>query len=134
MKKFFAIPVLFLALSFTLLPGGEGYRITAGKTELVARYGNEMNQVASLQLQALPSPDLYITYYHCGQPGHNRLLKLVDQNNKVVRSFNYPDAKTATSVMQLNAASIPVSNGNELQLVYSSKELPNGRVLAKILP
>ena len=123
------------AFSFAPKPGGEGFEILLNEKVMVQRYGNDLNEVQSLQLNhASASDKLTIKYYHCGKVGKNRVITFKDVDNNIIKEFHYPDANNPVAVMTLKVQDIMnLKKGNTtLRLYYSSSELTSGRMLVSI--
>ncbi|MEI2738415.1 MAG: hypothetical protein V9F01_06490 [Chitinophagaceae bacterium] len=136
-SKTSALIVICSALfSFSLKPGGEGFEIYLNNQVVIQQYGKDVNIVKSLQLVQTSTDDkLTIKYHHCGRPGKNRLVVIKDINNKILKEFHYADATTPVSAMLVNVKDIKAlkkGTSNTLKLIYSSSELPAGRILATI--
>jgi hypothetical protein len=78
--------------------------------------------------------DVY--YSHCGQTGKNRSLVLKDAQNKVIKKWEFADASGSNKAMSLKGKDImdlqKEGNGT-LKLFYSSKELPDGKMVASVV-
>jgi hypothetical protein len=115
--------------------GGEGFEISLNSKVLIQRFNTDINTLNSLQLsQASTDDQLIIKYYHCGKVGKNRMVTIKDGQNNVLKEFHYADVSTANSSMSLPVKNILdlKKNNTDLQLYYSSSELPNGRLLTNI--
>jgi hypothetical protein len=128
-----------LLFSFTPRPGGEHYRIYINKKLVVEQFvSNVARKETSLYLNQSNINDKIDVYYsHCGQNGTARHIKLVNQQNKVVKDIQFADVSGSNAMMTFNAKDIlSLQNDKEaknLQLYYYSKELPAGKLLAKIV-
>jgi hypothetical protein len=120
--------------SFTLNPGGEGFEIYLNNKVMIQKFGTEINTVQSLSLNnSSPGDKLTIKYHHCGRVGKNRIITIKDAQNKSLKEFHYADATSPASSMLVNVKeiiSLKKGNNNTLKLLYSSTEIPAGRVLA----
>lgn len=141
MKSIISKTMLFFTIGTTLLsfspkPGGEGFEIYLNNKAVIQQYGNEMNNVKSLQLnQSSPDDKLSIKYHHCGKVGKNRVVTIKDGQNNVLKEFRFADAATPLAAMALpvkDILSLKKGNTNTLKLFYSSSELLNGRMLVTI--
>jgi hypothetical protein len=133
----FALVVLCTTLfSFSTMPGGEGFEIYLNNRLLVQRFGNSMNTVQTLQLEAANVNDeLTIKYHHCGRVGKNRSLMVKNSSNQVIKLWNFTDGTDLSNPMNCKVKDL-LELGKKtttLNLYYSSSELPNGRLLASIV-
>ena len=123
------------AFSFSVFPGGEGFEISLNDKVIVQRFGNDMNNVQTLQLNSAKANDkLIIKYYHCGRVGKNRVISFKDEQNNVIKEIHFDDVNNPVAAMSLLVKDImSLKKGNTtLKLYYSSSELPKGRMLVTI--
>ena len=136
-KAMSLVAIAATLLSFSPKPGGEGFEISLNNKVLIQRFGNEMNNVSSLQLNPTSSNDqLIIKYHHCGRVGKNRVITIRDGQNNLLKEFRYADVATPVAAMSLpvkDILNLKKGNANTLKLYYSSTELPNGRLLTSIV-
>jgi hypothetical protein len=122
-------------LSFSTPPGGEGFEIYLNNRLLVQRFGADIKTVQSVQLDLrAPEDQLTIKYHHCGKVGKNRSVTIKNEDNKILKQWNFSDTKDASNAMTFKVKDI-MALGKEkttLHLYYSSSELPGGRELAAI--
>lgn len=115
--------------------GGEGFEVYLNGKLVLQQYGKNMDNVKSLQLdQSVSNGQLAIHYYHCGQPGKNRVVAIKDEQNVVLKEWRFGDASDAAAKVCCNVKDIlalpKLKAGEKVNLYYSSAELPNGRLLA----
>jgi hypothetical protein len=143
MKSITGKMIVLLAIStalfsFTARPGGEGFEIYLNNKVVLQQYGNEMNTVKKLGLDQYTATDnLGIKYYHCGKAGKNRVITIRDNQNNIIKEYRYADVTTPASAMMVPVKDIlglKKKAGSNLQLYYSSSELPKGRLLVFIAP
>jgi len=142
MKSILSKTMMLLAIAATLLSfsaklGGEGFEISLNGKVVLQKYGNDMNNVKSLQLSQVSSNDqLTIRYHHCGRVGKNRILTIKDGQNNLLKEWRFADATTPVSPMNFKVKdilSLKKTNSSVLNLYYSSSELPDGRLLTTII-
>jgi hypothetical protein len=117
--------------------GGEGFEVYINDKLVLQQYGEKMNAVKTLQLdQSVSNGQLAIRYYHCGRPGKNRVVTIKDDQNVVLKEWQFGDAKDATAKVCCNVKDIlalpKIKAGRKVSLYYASTELPNGRLLATL--
>lgn len=135
--KVCAILGLCLTLfSFTMNRGGEGFEIYLNNRLLVQQYGNNSSAVQHVSLdQRTVSGQLTVKYWHCGRRGLDRVITIKDQNNHLLKEWHFPNSNEPTPAMNCQVNEIlklKKANVTELNLYYSSSELPKGRMLASI--
>lgn len=140
------VPVLLAALatacltllSFTSPKGGEGFEIYLDNKVVLQKFGNQMNTVSVLQLDAASvNGQLQVKYHHCGQVGKNRVITITNGEAKVLKTWRYDDAKQQSAAMSCSVKDIITlqnPGAGKLNLYYSSSELPGGRLLVSIVP
>ncbi len=142
MKSIISKTMTLVAIGATLLSfsskfGGEGFEISLNGKVVLQRYGGNIDDVKTLQLnQNSPNDQLTIRYHHCGKVGKNRIVSIKDGQNKVVKEWRFADVKETVSPMNCNVKdilSLKKANSSGLKLYYSSTELPNGRLLTSII-
>ena len=153
MKKFNYQPTIFFVLllslsamlfSFSvktaekLFPsnfGGEGFEVYLNNKLVLQQFGDKMDNVKSIQLdQSASNGQLAIRYFHCGQPGKNRVVTIKDEQNVVLKEWRFGDTKDASAKLCCNVKDIlslpKIKAGKKVNLFYTSNQLPKGRLLA----
>jgi hypothetical protein len=77
--------------------------------------------------------DIY--YSHCGTIGTNRTLTVKDAQNRILKKWDFAEASAGNTAMTLKGKDIMdlQKNNATVKLFYSSKELPQGRILATVV-
>ena len=93
--------------------------------------------VKNLQLQPGSTGDkVEVVYSHCGQIGKNRSITIKDDNNKALKTWEFTDAAGSAKAMTCSLSDLVMlqkeNKLSKLNLYYSSKELPRGKLLATI--
>jgi hypothetical protein len=136
--KALALGALFTTfISFSTRMGGEGFEIYLNHKLVLQQYGNQMNNVKSLQLdQSSYNAELTIRYHHCGKVGKDRTITIKDAQNKVLKQWHFTNTTDASNAMTCKVKDIldlQKKNGRTIiNLFYSSSELPKGRLLTSI--
>lgn len=124
-------------LSFTTMPGGEGFEVFLNKKLILQRFGNQMGEAQTIRLpEGAPTDELVVKYYHCGHAGKNRIITVKNGENKTLREFRYANSANQTGGMLCKVKdiiSLKKGNNSVLKLYYSSDEIPGGRLLASIV-
>ncbi len=132
------VTTCFTLLSFTSPKGGEGFEIYLDNKVVLQKFGNQMNTVSVLELDAAAmNGELQVKYHHCGRVGKNRVITITNGEAKVLKTWRYDDTKEQAASMSCSVKEIITlqSPGTEkLNLYYSSSELPGGRLLLSIVP
>lgn len=128
--------VIITLLSFTTNKGGEGYEIYIDNKLVLQQYGNQTGNVKSLQLSRQDQDaQMIVKYWHCGRIGKSRQITIRDAQNRMLKQWNFGDAKNATTGMSCKVKDIVAlekGKTQSLNLYYSSSELPKEKLLASI--
>lgn len=124
--------------SFNTRFGGEGFEIYLNNKLVLQHYGTPTKAVKNLQLDESSYNDqLTIKYHHCGRIGKDRSIILKDEQNNVLKQWHFANANDATNAMTCKVKDIvdlQKKNGSKtINLIYSSSELPEGRLLASVI-
>jgi hypothetical protein len=128
-------------LSFSTKWGGEGFEIYLNNKLVLQQFGNQLNSIQTIQLDPGSADSrLSVKYFHCGRVGTNRSITIRDGQNRILKEWKFADVSTtAVSITDPSMTckvsdilGLKKSNPGKLNLYYSSKELPKGRILAFI--
>lgn len=142
LKSMIGIVALAFGYAFSAPAGGDSYEIYLGEKKLVQQFEYDKKPVPILTLTREDAgKPILVTYSHCGTVGRQRAI-VVRTGNGVQKKWEYPDVATATHLtgstraMKLSVnelVEIKKKNRNDdLELFYYSKELPKGKLLAKV--
>ena len=144
MKKIsFLIPGLLLSISlfvasFISPKGGEGYEIYIDNKLVIQQFGQQMKQVKNLQLNSSQiKSELNVKFFHCGMAGKSRILELRTPDKQVLKQWQFANEEAKNFAITVPVKEIldlqKKSGAGTLHLFYSSKEAPDGRLLAGIV-
>ena len=122
--------------SFSSAPGGDHYRVYLDDKLVLEQFVHLQKAMPSVSLDASAKKSVVsITYSHCGQTGTARKVSIRDARNKIVKEWQYLDAPAgSTSPMTFTVKDIAaLKAGQNLNLFYSSREIPEGKQLASIV-
>lgn len=137
MKKYFG---LFAALalcttlsSFTAKPGGDVFEIYLNGKQVIQQFVHVDKTVKTLHFATLNASDkIEVLYSHCGQMGTNRVIHIRNEKGEMVKELRFPEATSKRSLMAFTRGEISRNVNTALRLYYSSKELPQERLLATL--
>jgi hypothetical protein len=125
--------------SFSEKIGGDSFSVYLNDKLLLQQYVSRDVTVKSVSLNETATGDVLKIYYsECGKIGRERNISLKDGKDNVLKSWHFPDAAEGASNPPMickvkDIMTLQKSNGNSIvKLVYSSRELPEGRILAAI--
>lgn len=135
--------VLLLAVSsfmysFTSPTGGEGFEIYIDNKLVLQQFNQQMKHTKNIQLNATNSKSvLKVKYYHCGMTGKSRTLELKNVEQKTLKHWQFENEEGKNFGITVAVKDILASQkqpGNAtVYLYYTSKEAPQGRLLAGIV-
>lgn len=129
--------VLCTALfSFSANKGGDVAEIFINGKRVLQEFVHASKGVQNLELTGYSENDKMDIYYrHCGQVGTTRYITVKDDQGKALKVWKFPDAVKGQDAMSLTVKQIMSAKKNDgkLTLFYSSKEMPDGKVLANLI-
>ena len=121
--------------SFSEKIGGDHFSIHLNEKLLLQVYVTQERGLNNITLaSAHPSDVLRVRYSHCGKTGTERSLAIQDSEKKVLKRWSFTGSalpEMTVSMQEILSASTN-SPDEKLQLIYSSSEIPEGRVLTAI--
>lgn len=136
-KMLALLAVCATLFSFAAYRGGDTFSIHLNNKLVFEQHVAMKEGVKSFELgKANYNDQLSIFYSHCGKPGKGRSIAIKDANNKTLKEWHFGDASNVKSSMTCKVGDILDLQKNKegrLQLYYSSKELPQGHLLAAIV-
>lgn len=127
----------FALFSFVHAPGGEGFEVYLNGKLLLQRFGTDVNKPHTIRFAAGTANDeISFRYYHCGQPGKDRVLIVKDSGNRILRELSFGNEEKNKTGMQCRVSDLISLRKNEsdvLKLYYRSSEIPAGRLLVSIV-
>lgn len=135
--KSLGLVALFATMSsFSGTWGGDSYRIYVNNKLVMEELVYNQKSVKSIQLNQNAVNDQVSVYYsHCGKTGTARHIAIKDAKDKVLKEWNYADVSGKEAAMSCKAKEILAlqKSGERLNMYYSSKEMPSGKMLAYVL-
>ena len=135
--KVLALAVLFATTSsFSGTWGGDSYRVYVNNKLVLEEFVYNQKSIKSISLdQRSPGDEISVYYSHCGKAGHARHITIKDADTKALKVWNFGDGTNAKEAMTWKAKDVMglTKNGAKLGMFYSSKELPDGKMLASIV-
>lgn len=141
MKQHGFLPILLLALpvlctvlfSFSGNSGGDVFEIYLNGKQVLQQFVYMDKSAKTLQLQTSGDNDkIEVFYSHCGVMGKNRVLTLRNEKNELIKELKFRDVNNNRSLMGFYRRDVTNNMNTVLNLYYSSKELPAGKLLATI--
>ena len=124
-----------LLTSFSSPAGGECFEIYQDSKLVLQRCGKDIEKVQTIRLSNTANSELTVKYFHCGQPGKNRVLVLKSSDSKTLKEWKFTNTGGNDYSMKCGVKEIfnvKVANLSGLKLYYTSTEKPEGKLLAII--
>jgi hypothetical protein len=124
-----------LFFSFTAKKGGDSFQIYVDGKLVVEQYVAVAKGVQSLQLgQSFSKEKIDVYYSHCGKTGKARVISIKTADNKTLKNWKFADTeqKSAMTCQIKDILALQKDKSSKLNLYYTSKEIPEGRLLAVI--
>jgi hypothetical protein len=118
--------------------GSDSYEIYLNKKLIMKQYVTSLTStLMNLPMDNVkPTDQLVIYYSHCGTTGQGRSIVIRNEENKLLKEWKFADAKGSDRSITIQVQEIidlKKSNPRStLNMYYSSKQLPEGRMLASI--
>lgn len=127
----------FCATLFSFTPvGGDSYTIHVNNKLLAQHYVASKEAIPSISVNRAAANDQFSVYYNeCGKIGKDRKLAIKDEKNTVLKEWSYANAVEEHTPMTYKASeiiSLKRKDSGKLKLVYTSREVSDGRLLATI--
>jgi hypothetical protein len=129
------VGLFVLLTSFSSPAGGECFEIYQDGKMILQRCGKDMNTVQTISLSNTAGSELTVKYFHCGQPGKDRVLALKTSDGKLLKEWKFTNTSGSNYAMKCGVQeifSVKVSDPSNLKLYYASKEKPEGKLIAII--
>lgn len=131
---FLAVIVATSLLSFKAPFGGDHFEVYLNNRLIIQQHVAMTKTVSQFNLnEANVNDQLSVKFSHCGQQGTKRHISIRDTKNNVLKDWAFADGADNTSMVCKAKDVLALQKKNEtVHLYYSSAELPNGKLLAKI--
>ena len=120
-------------LAFTRPFGGDSIRVYLDKQLVFEQFVHADKKVHNLSLQdADRNKNLEIQYRHCGVSGKERTLAL-KAGNRELKKWKFANASSSNTGIVVPVKEVweaAKKENSKISLVYSSKEIPEGKVIA----
>jgi len=137
LKSVFLFALSTVLFSFSSNWGGDSYQIYINKKLVMKEFVHNSTGAKSFTMDKASYDDQIEVYYsHCGQVGKSRAITIKDENNRLLKELHFADFSGKNSGMDFKVSDFinwDKRNGvDQLNIYYSAKELPGGRLLASI--
>ncbi|MBB1284425.1 hypothetical protein HRH25_08585 [Flavisolibacter sp. BT320] len=138
MKKLIAFcfaSAFWIAISsFSGKWGGDMFAIYLNGKQVHRQFVHVDQSVKTLSLVSGSEKDkIDVLYSHCGQSGKSRIITIRNENNELVKKLSFGDGTNDQSLMGFHRKELGNFKQARVNLYYSSSELPEGKLLARIV-
>lgn len=131
------ITLVVVLSSFTVRLGGESYTIHLNNKLVAEHYLTSKAVTPSITLyQSGSNDELSIYYNECGRIGTERKLTIKDDNNQVLKTWDFANASGEHTPMICKVKDIlelKQKGDNSVRLFYTSKEVTSERLIATLV-
>lgn len=131
-KAFLLASISLSLFAFEVKAGGDVYEIYLNNKLILKQFVAEPFSLKILGIdKANPSDAVVIFYSHCGKPGKGRRIIAKDEKGSVLKEWKFADLSGRGVGMKIPAAELLQLQKTtpNLDLLYTSQELPKGRML-----
>jgi len=136
-KSLALLAIITALFSFSSPLGGDLYEIYLDNKMVVKQYVTMKEPVKTLELdKSIADQQLDVFYSHCGKTGTKRSITIRDGQN-ILKQWSYPDGGTVNTKMACKVKDLlslqKTNNPTSVDLIYSSQEMPEGKILATLV-
>lgn len=132
------VAIGFSISSFSHFKGGDVIEVYLNDKRVIQHFvAVDPKAVKTFSLDKAASADkVRVLYSHCGQAGKSRSITITNDANKALKTWKFADGPK-DKLLECNAADVLAlvkeNSSSKLNLVYSSQEIPEGKILASII-
>ena len=125
-------------ISFMSPRGGDHYQVYLNKKLVFQEFVSLSSTAKSFQLDRNNyTGEIDVVYSHCGEAGKNRVIKITDAENNLLKQWTFGNGKDHKAAMNFQVKEMLLAQKNnpvnKLNLYYSSEQLPKGKLLTSIV-
>lgn len=123
-------------VSFSGIKGTDVFEIFINNQRVLQQFASRTDVKTVVLDKSSYNDKIKVIYNHCGAVGKSRSITVKNADNKILKEWKFADSESMNAGMVLNAKdiiSLQKKDEDKLTLIYSSKELQKGRILASIV-
>lgn len=134
LRKAGALAIICLSVfSIQAKAGGDYFKVYLNNKLVLEQYMTQPFSLKQLQLDKANINDQLVFHYsHCGQIGNGRKIAVKDAKGNVVKEWKFEDVSGKHSGMIIPVKELLQLKQDDLQFVYTAKELPKGQLMASL--
>jgi len=127
-----------ILFAFSSTPGAHSVQVYLDGKLMIDQYVDSKMSAPSLLVDpAENNSQLIVKYNECGRTVTGRKITIKDDNNKVLKNWNFEGAATGfkdpMTCMLKDIIALKQKGNKNLRLYYSSNEFPEGQQIANLL-
>lgn len=129
-----ALAIICLSVfSIQAKAGGDYFKVYLNNKLIHEQHVSQPFSLKQLQLDKANINDQLVFHYsHCGQIGNGRKIAVKDAKGNVIKEWKFEDVSGKHSGMIIPVKELLQLKQDDLQFVYTAKELPKGQLMAAI--
>lgn len=129
-----ALAVICLSVfSIPAKAGGDYFKVYLNNKLILEKHVNDAFDLKQLQLDKSNINDKLVFHYsHCGQIGNGRKIAVKDAKGNIIKEWKFEDVSGKHSGMIIPVKELLQLKQDDLQFVYTAKELPKGQLMASV--
>ena len=125
--------ICITVLSIQAKAGGDYFKVYLNNKLIHEQYMTQPFSLKLLQLDKANINDQLVFHYsHCGKIGNGRKVTVKDAKGNVIKEWKFEDVSGKHSGMIIPVKELLQLKQDDLQFVYTAKELPKGQLMASI--
>jgi len=134
LRKAAAMSIVCLSVfSIQAKAGGDYFKVYLNNKLILEKHVNDAFDLKQLQLDKSNINDKLVFHYsHCGQIGNGRKIAVKDVKGNIIKEWKFEDVSGKHSGMIIPVKELLQLKQDDLQFVYTAKELPKGQLMAAI--
>lgn len=132
LRKAAALAIVCLSVfSIQAKAGGDYFKVYLNNKLIHEQYMTQPFSLAKLQLDKANINDQLVFHYsHCGTIGNGRKIAVKDAKGNVIKEWKFEDVSGKHSGMIIPVKELLQLKQDDLQFVYTARELPKGQLMA----
>lgn len=133
-RKAAALAIVCLSVfSIQAKAGGDYFKVYLNNKLIHEQYMGQPFSLTQLQLDKANINDKLVFHYsHCGQIGNGRKITVKDAKGNVIKEWKFEDVSGKHSGMIIPVKELLQLKQDDLQFVYTARELPKGQLMAAV--
>lgn len=134
LRKAAALAIICLSIfSIQARAGADYFKVYLNNKLILEQYVGKTIDLKQLQLDRSNINDQLVFHYsHCGQIGTGRKVAVIDAKGNIIKEWKFEDVSGKHAGMIIPVKELLQLKQDDLQFVYTAKELPKGQLMAAV--